>query len=169
MPANRIELVSTQLDRTLDFFARVETKSSVLFASNIGIATLILLNLVPTDVTTWYVAVPLIATMLLVVNSTYHLLAASYPSLKGDPTSLFYFRSVGQRTEQEYVKMFHDKNDDELLDDLLGQVWRNSQILTEKFDHVTASFRQTIFALLPWAWFLIVSAIVHGRSISVGA
>lgn len=169
MAANRIEVVSAQLDRTLEFFGRVETKSSFLFGSNIGVATLLLFNLEPIDVTTWYAALPFVATLLLIINSTYHLLAASYPSLKGDPSSLFYFRSVGTRAEQDYVTTFRAKSDDELLSDLLGQVWRNSQILTEKFDHVTASFRQTVLALVPWTWFLIASAIVHGRGINLGS
>ena len=169
MPVNEVEIAGAHLDRTLDFFARVDAKASILFGINVGIITLLLFNLDPKDLSTWYAAVPLVATFLLIIWSTANLLLASYPSLKGGASSLFYFGSVGARTEQDYVRSFKQASDDDLLSDLLGQVWRNSQILKEKYERVTSAFRQTAYAVVPWAWFLIASAMLHGRGINLGS
>jgi hypothetical protein len=115
--ANQIAVAESQLDRTLEFFGRVESKASFLFGIDVGIVTLLLFNVDPKDLSAWYVSVPLIATFLLIVWSMSHLLLASYPSLKGGDGSRFYFRSIGSRTEQDYVRAFKDASEDDLLCD----------------------------------------------------
>ena len=46
---------STQLDRILSFFGRVESKSSFLLGTNIGVVAIALYNLDYRDISTWYV------------------------------------------------------------------------------------------------------------------
>jgi hypothetical protein len=110
MTKDRLPVISAQLDRTLSFFSRVESKSSLLFASNIGILSIMLYNVSYQDIKNWYVVVPVILASVLVAFSLGHLYLASFPDTKGGNESLFYFKSVGSNTEQNYVDTFTKKN-----------------------------------------------------------
>jgi hypothetical protein len=43
---------------------------------------------------------------------------------------------IAKRTESAYVKETRAVNEEQFADDVLGQVWRNSEILAAKFDGV---------------------------------
>ena len=47
--------------------------------------------------------------------------------------------------------------------DLLGQVWRNSQILCQKYIAIAWAIRSSVLTLLPFATFLVLTAITHSR------
>ena len=168
MSENNLPTISAQLDRTLTFFERVESKSSLLFASNLGILTLMLYNINYNDITTWFVVVPVILACALIAFSLGHLFIASYPDTKGGQSSVFYFKSVAGSTEQNFIESFRSKSDSELEKDMLGQVWRNSQILDSKFSHIEKAYRLSLLSVLPWIAFLIASSVVNGRTPMLG-
>ncbi|WP_425057196.1 Pycsar system effector family protein [Sphingomonas vulcanisoli] len=126
-----------------------------------------LYNLDYKDISVWYVASPCLIACCLIAISLSHLFLASYPSLKGGEESMFYFKSIGSRTEQKYISEFLSASDDDIEKDILGQIWRNSQILAEKFSHVEKAFRYSLISTVPWVLFLLASSVLHSRSIVV--
>ena len=118
----------TQLDRVLSFFPRVEAKASFLFALNTGMLALLALNLRLDDFLIWFLVIPAISFILLIGASLFFLYRSSFPSLKGGTSSLIYFREIAKRTEAKFIDEFVAENEDAHTRDLLGQVWRNSEI-----------------------------------------
>jgi hypothetical protein len=82
--------------------------------------------------------------------SCWHLYKEAFPNLKGGHDSLIYFREISKRTESRFIEAFRSQRDDGYLNDLLSQIWRNSEILTEKFDHVRLAFNYLALSILPW-------------------
>ena len=72
-----------------------------------------------------------------------------------------YFREIAQRSEAEFVTSFREQTEEAYIQDLLTQAWRNSQILTEKFNHLSKAFLFLAWAIIPW---LIVLAILSART-----
>jgi hypothetical protein len=167
MDQQHVEIAERQLDRVLQFASRIEAKLSVLFASNLGILAIALLNLDYTDITTWYVTTPLFSALVCVAVSLFHVYRATYPSSEGGGGSLIYFSEIAKRTEHKYVSEFKSLSADELHSDLLGQIWRNSQIMKDKFDSVKRGFVWAMISLFPWVIFLATSSIVHSRTVLV--
>lgn len=72
--------------------------------------------------------------------------------------SLIYFREIAYRKEDEFIKEFMTQGEDEYLKDLLNQTYRNSQILTQKFDHLKLAFVFLAIALPFWVIALFIFA-----------
>lgn len=159
----RLNVASEQLNRVLGFFGRVESKASALFAINSALLAILCLNLSRNDIHIWYLAASAILAVCLILISHYFLYRCAFPSLKGGNNSLIYFREIANRTEAKFIDEFVSAGEDELTRDILGQVWRNAEILKIKFNSVKVAFILTAISLLPWAAFLMGSAIVHGQ------
>lgn len=155
------DLASKQLDRVLGFFPRVDTKASFVFAMNTGMLALLAVNIHATDFCRWFVAIPAIFTVLLLGASLYFVYRCSFPHLAGGMASLVYFREIGRRAEAKFIEEFLAQTDEDHVRDLLGQAWRNSEILKIKFDSIKIAFVLTAIALLPWILFLGGAALVH--------
>lgn len=167
MSQHEIEVAERQLDRVLQFAARIESKVSVLFATNVGITAIMLINLDYKDVRTWYISGPLVAALIMISQSLYQLYHATYPNTSGGSASYVYFAEVAKRTEQNYIKERQALSRQDLYCDLLGQIWRNSQIMNEKFESVKKAYSWTTLSLLPWIMFLAASSVEHSRAILV--
>lgn len=150
-----------QLDRVLSFFPRVDAKGSFLFALDTGLLALLALNLQPEDFRVWFLIVPAISVLLIVGTSLYFLYRCSFPWLKGGADSLIYFREIAKRTEVKFIDEFIVQTDNAHTRDLLGQVWRNSEILKMKYDGIKISFVLSALALIPWTIFLALAAVAH--------
>lgn len=161
MSKDQTDAARDQLDRILSFFPRVDGKVSWLFAMNAALLGIGSLNLHPSDLPIWFITLPAVATVLLVSISMFFLYRCSFPHLDGGSDSLVYFREIAARTEATYISKFLAASDEELANDFLGQVWRNSEILKVKFDAVKIAFILTASSLFPWCWFLVAVALVH--------
>lgn len=155
------DVADKQLDRILGFFPRVDTKGSFIFAMNTGLLALLALNLRLDDLRNWFLAIPAAAVLLIVGSSFYFVYLGSFPYLKGGADSLIYFREIAKRTEATFIDEFLAQNEDAQTRDLLGQVWRNSEILKMKYDATKIAFVLTALALIPWTIFLAAAAIFH--------
>jgi len=60
-----------------------------------------------------------------------------------------YFREIAKRTEAKFIDEFLAQDETVYVKDVLGQVWRNSQILDEKFNHLKRAFVFMALAALP--------------------
>lgn len=160
---HRFDAASEQLDRVHGLFSRIDDKASFLFAFNTGLAALLCLNIRPADLQAWYMVVPAATALVMIVASLHFVYRASFPNLRGGNDSLFYFREIARRTEARFIDDFTNETDDKFLRDLLGQVWRNSEILKAKFEAIERAFLLSAIALLPWTTFLTLVAIHHGQ------
>jgi hypothetical protein len=159
------EAAATQLDRVLAFFPRADAKGSVLLAVDTGMLAVLASNSPPSASFDWWILITLLPVLLLGI-SLWHLYMGAFPNLKGGHDSLIYFREISKRTESRFIEEFLGQPDDDLLKDLLSQVWRNSEILKTKFDHISSAFDWTALAILPWLGGLVLLA-VHYPSRSV--
>lgn len=158
------EFSAKHLDRVLAFFARVEAKASFLFAIDTTLLALIALNLRKADLHLWYVMVPGVVAVMLLVGSLWYIYQCHFPKLDGGSGSLVYFVEIAKRTETRFISDCEAATDDDLTKDYLGQTWRNAQILTAKFSHVKTAFTLTGGALIPWFAFLVATSITNAET-----
>jgi hypothetical protein len=147
-----------QLNLVLSFFPRVESKSSVLLAIDTS-----MLGFLATKAPRWqgcstWMAVAATLTVLLLSASIVMLYRGAFPQLSGGHGSLIYFREIANRTEHRFVEEFKAQTDEQYVNDLLGQAWRNSEILRTKFDCLKHAFAFMALAILPWLTTIVLFA-----------
>jgi hypothetical protein len=148
--AELVTISEKSLDRILSFFSRVDSKGSVLLAINTTMLAVLGGNAPPIKYfNEWYMFV-FVVPLLLICYSLWHLYKISFPNLEGGTSSRIYFREITKRTESKYIDDFKNMKEDEYLNDLLSQGWRNSEILKEKFDHLKFAFILLAISILPW-------------------
>lgn len=157
----RLEIAQNSLDRALDFFSRVDTKASFILALDTGMLALLALNFDYRDVLIWYVTMPCVLAVLGLFASLFHIYHCQFPQLDGGSGSKFYFKEIASRTEAQFIDEFMAEDEENLLKDILGQVWRNSEILNQKYSAMKAAFILMALSLVPWLVFFAVSTSLH--------
>lgn len=158
-----LDVVEAQLARVLSFFPRVDTKVAGLFTVNSAILTIAAMNVQAGDLKQWYIAIPGVLLLLGLIGSYTFLYRSNFPDLCGGRGSLIYFAEIQARTESVFVDEYADVSEEEYRADMLRQVWRNSVILCQKYRAVAVAIRLTLATLLPFAIFLLMTAIEHTR------
>ena len=106
-------------------------------------------------------------------GSLWHLYLGAFPSLEGGHDSLIYFREIAKRTESRFIEERSSQSDDGYAKDVLSQVWRNSEILRQKFNHISSAFNWMAVAILPWVECLVFLSVHYpskiGRTSSLEA
>jgi len=161
----RIDITKDQLNRTLSFFSRVDGKASVVLAVDTAMLGLLGANAPPFSEFTWYMAAAAISTALLIGLSLWHIYKEAFPKLDGAEESLIYFRAIAKRKEQRFIEEFLGQSDADYLKDMLSQTWRNSEILTIKFDHIRRAFNCLALSIPPWLITLTLFVRVHQGSL----
>jgi hypothetical protein len=140
-----------QLSLVLSFFPRVDAKLSTVLAVDTALLATMSAT-VPSfrqiDVLSWIAST---VTVILLVLSFFHLYRGGFPNTKGGHSSLIYFREIAARTEARFLEAYICETPQGFRADLLAQVWRNSEILAAKYDHLKLAFIFMASALLPWA------------------
>jgi hypothetical protein len=119
-----------ELQLVLSFFPRVESKFSVILAIDTGMTGFLAANAPPFSAYSLWMLLSSGTTILLLATSIAMLYRGSFPNLSGGESSLVYFREIAKRTEHHFIEEFSAQNEKRYATDLLGQVWRNSQILS---------------------------------------
>lgn len=148
--ADQIAAARDQLTRTLTFFQRVDAKASVVLGVDTGLLAVLATRAAQPAALRWE-WVPIGLTMLFLAVSFWHLYQQSFPSLDGGGESLLYFQEVAKRTEARYIESWKAMSSEQYVNDLLGQVWRNSEILRKKYDHLKWALYSMSLAMIPWA------------------
>jgi hypothetical protein len=156
-----------QLNLVMAFFPRVDAKISVLLG--IDLAMLAFLAAKAPKLELWegrllFAGIPLF----LLGASLWHLYRASFPQLEGGRESLIYFREIASRTEGKFMEEYKKQSSTAYLNDLLSQVWRNAQILAQKFDHLKTAFLLMAWSIVPWLVTL-ASFVVASRAADAAA
>lgn len=139
-----------ELALVLSFFPRAESKSSVLLAINTGMLAFLAANAPPLREFSSYMLISSALTMVSVGYSVWMLYRGAFPQLAGGHGSLIYFREIANRTEHRFIEEFKNQTEDHHATDVLGQVWRNSEILKIKFDCLKRAFTFTLMSLPAW-------------------
>jgi hypothetical protein len=150
------ELAPKQLDRVLAFFSRVEAKASFVFAMNSALLGVMAVHVHREDFKSWTIGIGLAAFGIVLSVSYYFVFESSFPRLAGGQSSLVYFKRIAELREEQFVKQFSAQSEEQLANDMLCQVWRNSQILTAKFHAVKIAFFLTGCSLAPWTFSLVL-------------
>ena len=82
-----------------------------------------------------------------------------FPNLEGGTASLVYFREIAKRTEAKFIEEFAKESTAGYVNDLLGQAWRNSVILKDKFDYLRLALIFLAVAIPTWVISLIIFAL----------
>lgn len=158
-----IDIIQRQLDRVLGFFPRVEARINILFGVNTLILVIAALNLSAGDLRLWYVTVPASLLLFGLLVSYYHLFHANFPDDNGGEKSLVFFKEIQKRTEANYIAEFIECSEAKLRNDLLGQVWRNSCIVCDKYQRVKLAIITTSISIAPFVVFLVITGTIHAR------
>lgn len=156
--SKRVDRANDQLNRVLGFFSRLDAKHSVVLAVDTGMLAFLVARAPQLTSFTWPLAIAPSLTVLLIAVSFGFLYAGTSPALDGGQQSLVYFGEIAQRTESKYIDAFAKVSEEEYLKDLLGQVWRNSEILTQKFGHLKKALLFLVLAIVPWLVSLVLFA-----------
>jgi hypothetical protein len=157
-----LEAAEKQLDRTHAFFPRIDGKFAGLLALLSGQVAILFLNLKPSDLELWFIDV--FAALFGVVGcaaGVFLFMCAAPHTKGGGGRSLYYFGTIAKRTEADYIKAFRAETDDDRLDDALAQVWRNSEIVANKFNSLKWAAILIVVAAVPWAAALLSVSLIH--------
>jgi hypothetical protein len=141
-----------ELNLVLGFFARVDAKASVVLAINTGMLAVLASNAPPLRKMSVLAGIAAVITVLIIAASLWFLYRIAFPSLAGGHRSLIYFREIAQRTESTFIDEFTQQDHQARSKDVLGQVWRNSEILKQKFDALKVAFILMAIAIFPWVF-----------------
>ena len=154
-----------QLNLVLSFFPRAESRLALVFGVDVSLLAVMTAAIPPYAKWDGRMFLAGFAGILICI-SILHIWVGMFPKVDGgkleaDRKSVVYFGTVGNRTETAFVSEFSSQTDESYTRDLLGQVWINSRILSEKFDHLQKAFLWLLVALVPWLAAIATMAAVH--------
>jgi hypothetical protein len=156
-----------QLNLVLSFFARVDAKASVVLAVNTGMLAVLASNTPSAHNLSISAAIAAALAAILIAVSLWFLYKVAFPSLAGGHQSLVFFREIAKRTETRFIDDFTAQDKASRAKDLLGQVWRNSEILKIKFDALRFAFILMAIAIIPWVIAVALLSAQHGATASL--
>lgn len=148
--SDRVSAAWAQLNLVLSFFARIDTKLSVIVGINLGAIALLATRLPTMEELTPEVSVLCLIYLVPLAISFYHIWNGYFPDLKGGTNSLIYFGSVAKMTESSFREACVSRGLRDLEADILDQCWRNSKILTCKFHSLRLAYLFAVVAIIPW-------------------
>jgi hypothetical protein len=99
--------------------------------------------------------------MVALIASYVFLYRCNFPQRSGGQGSLIFFEEIGKKTEANYIREYESCGDEAYRRDLLGQIWRNSQILCQKYGNVSCALKITASALFPFLILLMTTSYAH--------
>ena len=155
-----------QLNLVLSFFPRVDAKLSTILAIDTAMLATMSAGVPDTKSLSPWIAVCPVLTTLLIAMSYFHLYKGGFPDLNGGHSSLIYFKDIASRNEARFVEEYRQQTIESRTGDVLGQVWRNAEILKAKFHSLRLAFITMACAAIPWSITLAVFAI-HKANIKI--
>lgn len=151
----RLNFALGQLDRTQAFHGRVESRVAALLALNLAMASITAVNLTrPTLSTLWAIVAVLALAAMGVAFVCLILVSYSHLANKVRP-SLLFFGDIARVKSDIYISQAKVASTEDLIEDALCQIWRNSEILALKFARTQRAFFATCCAIILWVGFLL--------------
>ncbi|HEX8554827.1 MAG TPA: Pycsar system effector family protein [Sphingomonas sp.] len=158
---DRLGFAERQLDRVHSFFPRIDAKVTAVAAWLSIEVAVAALNTKLDDLSVAYVWVPFSVYVLASAASAARVWQCVFPDSKGGQGSLIYFGAIAGRTEGAFRNEFKAIGETDLLDDVIGQVWRNAEIVCAKYTAVQSSIRWLTISLAALVATLIATSILH--------
>jgi hypothetical protein len=155
----QLEVAEKRLDRLLDWVSRSDTKFSVVLGVDAGMLGFLATSAPPGAVSVTTTVVAALAAALLVASLIF-IYRGTYPRTKGPGGSLVHFGSVAGEDLEDFKARFRACDARGHLDDVLGQVHRNAEILDRKFAELQRAYRCLLAAVIPWAIALYLLGVV---------
>jgi hypothetical protein len=137
------QFAKDHLNLVLSFFPRVDGSIAVLVGLEVAMLGYLAPHVPDSGAwlsTEWVGMLSLFAAVGSLTFSFAMLFRAAFPRLDGGCGSLVYFREIANRPAAQFSEEYNAVRDAELLQDLIGQIWRNSEILTMKYDRLKIAF-----------------------------
>lgn len=126
-PQDAKVFATTQLDRLLAFFPRVDGKASFVLALNVALLGVMAVNFPIRHIGSPRACAGIIAALLLIL-SFWQLCVVFFPDLKsGEKRSLIYFGDIASLGWRGYHKALKDASEDDLLEDRSGPTPASAQ------------------------------------------
>lgn len=148
------ESIERQLDRIQSFIPRVDTRISAFFAILSGQIAIALVNINTTDVNGWGMLSCLAWFAITSVWAMLNMYQSMHPDLDNDRSSLVFFGDIQKWDSDKFSERFRSIGEEELRDDLCHQIWRNSQIVSQKYSHLKRASSAVLVGTLPWSLLL---------------
>lgn len=162
-PQDARAFATTQLDRLMGFYPRIDGKASFLLALIVTMLGVMAINFPIQKIGSPRGCAGIIAALLLVL-SLWRLCYVFFPHLtSGEKLSLIYFGDIAREQWREYHNSLASVSEQELIEDITCQIWRNSKILKIKFDETQAALIFMIMALPFWFTLLFAAALRAGK------
>lgn len=147
-----------QFNVILQFFPRADSKMSALLGYNLGMLAFLGANVPPFQ--SWTVALWIVCPTALICMgvSLIYVYRSSYPTIIDSKRSMIFFNDIAAYDRDEFVSKFRAEFLQDYTDDMLRQIWCNSEILRERFHHLQQGYKALAFAVLPWVVTLMLSA-----------
>jgi hypothetical protein len=146
----QVEAARDQMARVLSALSQVDNKISLLLVIDFGMLALLAINMVPLRSLEIYMILIAVISVYFIAASFWHLYRAFFAKLEGSGKSFIHFREITERPMSRYMEEFREQTEEQYLEDLLEQVWRNSVVLKGKLDHLRWAFGNLVIAILPW-------------------
>lgn len=143
-----------QLDLVLGFFGRADAKLSVVLTLSVAMLGFFATKVTPISGLSQLASVMAVVYLVIFAAVAWNLYQGYFANLDGGHNSLVYFSEIAKRTESAFIDQYLAASDGDLAKDVLGQVWRNSQILAARFGYVSAAQKLWALSLFPWLVFL---------------
>lgn len=158
----RIEVAERQLAAVQTFFPRLDAKVTTLFGVATAQFVVLLLNLKLEDLEHWYVAFLVTVYAALYAAALINLYLCNHPHLAAGSRALSYFGHVAAMGENEFVVEYASLTPEQLLNDLSRQIWRNSQIVAQKFRFLKHASAAVLLATVPWLVVILLKTVAAG-------
>ncbi|KAB2761973.1 Pycsar system effector family protein [Brucella anthropi] len=158
-----IEIIERQLDRVQSFIPRIDGRSTGYLAILSGQLALAFTNINSTDISGWFLLTCLVMFLGCTVWAFINIYQCSHPNIDGPKKSLIFFSEIEKMSVKEYTDAFLSATEDDLKQDLLNQIHRNSQIVSQKYGHLRAASASMLLGSAPWAILLLGASIKNYR------
>ena len=163
-PAASEETLFQQLSMIHQFFPRIDAKATFLFGIVSAQIAFAATKLSAATLSIWWVSIPLALFAVMAMIVVLMVYRCAFPDLKGGHNSLIYFAEISKRTESSFCDAILSIESEELREEIATQIWRNSEIVAEKFRHLKAAMIAIMLGLVPWAAFIAATAFASPTS-----
>jgi hypothetical protein len=150
MAKMKIERVEKILQLQLDWVKTADSKVPPLFAINISMLGVLsaLAKAVPSWTLISGIFVVICASLL--IYSIGNMAFTMFPSLLGPTNSNLYFGGIVKQSNEDFHEKIKQLSDEDYLDDLINQAYRNAEIAKSKYEYIKKSSVYLLLSFPIW-------------------
>lgn len=159
-PKARLSLAQWTLDKNLGWIAASEVKSAFTFAAAASMLGVLYAGVSSAQWLSPCLIYLAIASFLLLIISCFHTILVVIPRLSGPSSSLLFFGAASKKSRGEYTSQFLECSSEEILQDMVIQIHRNSEIAHRKQTLVKRGIIFLMLGAIPWLLSMMLALII---------